>query len=386
MLHNRAMGVAAVGNNKILHLESLRGIAALGVALHHSRMDSPIASNAFIDNSWLMVDFFFVLSGFVIALNYQDAIRSGASLLEFQYRRFFRLYPLHLVMLLVFLLLECAKGIAASVGGLDADTGAFAGNNLFTFLASLTLTQSLFLNSSFWNGPSWSISAEFCTYALFGVMAMGLRRSRVAMMGASCAISVAGAYYVWKAGFDMMILRCLLSFFIGVIAFNMAAITPKRDSGWGGTVAFAAVVGLLLSRTWDAHDPWAMIFPPAFGAMLYMLVTFQGRGLLKTVLEYRPLVYLGTISYGVYMVHWAVWWMTNQILRFGLKVNTLTTPNGGTIIHIQDPWFASAVVVVGLTIILTLAHLSYRYLERPVIEWSRRGRAEPLPGALGTVS
>ena len=83
-------------------------------------MDSPIASNAFVDNAWLMVDFFFVLSGFVIALNYQGAIRSGASLLEFQYRRFFRLYPLHLVMLLVFLLLECAKGIAASIGGLDA--------------------------------------------------------------------------------------------------------------------------------------------------------------------------------------------------------------------------------------------------------------------------
>jgi peptidoglycan/LPS O-acetylase OafA/YrhL len=380
------MGVAAdSNNNKILYLESLRGIAALGVALHHSRLDTPLASNVFADNAWLLVDFFFVLSGFVIALNYQDVICNRRTLLDFQYRRFLRLYPLHVVMLVVFLLLECAKVIATSVVGLSADSGAFGGNNVFTFLASFTLTQSLFLNSSIWNGPSWSISAEFFTYALFGLLVLMARRNRGFMIVASCVISLAGALYVWKSGYDFMIFRCLLSFFVGVLAFNLTKLSRRRTSSTAGSLAVAAVLVLLLSRTWEAHDPWALVFPPAFGAMLYMLVTFEGRGFLKNLLEARPLVYLGTISYGIYMVHWAVWYLTNQVLRFGFKVNTFTTPNGGTIIHIQDAWVASAVVVVGVSIILALAHFSYRYLEKPVMD-RRWRRAEPLRDALGTAS
>ena len=61
--------------DKIYFLESLRGIAAISVALFHFQTESFLTNNIFIRNSWLMVDFFFVLSGFVIAYNYQSKIK-----------------------------------------------------------------------------------------------------------------------------------------------------------------------------------------------------------------------------------------------------------------------------------------------------------------------
>ena len=87
---------------KILYLESLRGIAAVMVAVSHFRIDSFIYQNQFIGNSYLWVDFFFVLSGFVIALNYQYKIKNFQSLFAFQAKRFIRLYPLHLILLFMF--------------------------------------------------------------------------------------------------------------------------------------------------------------------------------------------------------------------------------------------------------------------------------------------
>jgi len=98
---------------RIEPLESLRVIAALAVAIFHFRTPSPLAANAFIEHADLMVDLFFVLSGFVIALNYRERIGSFWDALTFQHRRFWRLYTLHLFTLMVFVgmwLLSAAYG------------------------------------------------------------------------------------------------------------------------------------------------------------------------------------------------------------------------------------------------------------------------------------
>ena len=89
------------GTEKLLSLEGLRGIAAISVAFFHFNNGSHF-NNIFVSNAWLMVDFFFVLSGFVIALNYQNKLKNIHDLLVFQKKRFFRLYPLHFIMLMVF--------------------------------------------------------------------------------------------------------------------------------------------------------------------------------------------------------------------------------------------------------------------------------------------
>ena len=72
----------------ILPLETFRGIFALVIVLHHLKIDTFIQKSNFIINGGLVVDFFFVLSGFVISLNYLDKIKSKNDLIIFQKKGF----------------------------------------------------------------------------------------------------------------------------------------------------------------------------------------------------------------------------------------------------------------------------------------------------------
>src|SRR5437762_9602227 len=76
-------------------LDSWRGIAACLVALFHLDAYSHLYGVPFLRNSWLFVDFFFVLSGFVIAANYQQRLLEGFGVGRFLLLRLGRLYPLH---------------------------------------------------------------------------------------------------------------------------------------------------------------------------------------------------------------------------------------------------------------------------------------------------
>lgn len=93
-------------------LESLRGIAALTVVLFHVNQlhwINPVTTHRFFGNGGLMVDLFFVLSGFVICHNYSQKIRSLKNIGRFMFLRLGRLFPLHFFFLLVFLGVEIAK-------------------------------------------------------------------------------------------------------------------------------------------------------------------------------------------------------------------------------------------------------------------------------------
>ena len=154
--------------NKIYCLESLRGIAALHIAIFHfSQEENNLFKNFdYISASYLMVDLFFVLSGYVIAYNYTNKINSISTLLKFQIKRFFRLYPLHVATLLFFLLYE----IVIFLYPIHFNKIAFSINNITAFLNNIFLTHGIFLNQPTFNTPSWSISVEFYSYLFFQYM------------------------------------------------------------------------------------------------------------------------------------------------------------------------------------------------------------------------
>ena len=132
-----------MNNNFISHLQSLRGIVMIIVLHHQKSLSSLLAENDFMANSDLAVDFFFVLSGFVIALNYKNILFSQSILISFIKKRFLRLYPLHFIMLIIYLILEFLKYQFEKETGFEANEPAFSTSNLSSFVSNLFLLQGL---------------------------------------------------------------------------------------------------------------------------------------------------------------------------------------------------------------------------------------------------
>ena len=148
-------------------LDSWRGIAACLVALFHLDAYSHLYGMPFLRNSWLFVDFFFVLSGFVIAANYQQRLLDGFGVGRFLLLRLGRLYPLHFAMLALFIAFELLKVLKRIVIPTLLSVNPIAPFSTLqeapnTVVANLLLIQSLHVFDFLtWNVPSWSISTEF---------------------------------------------------------------------------------------------------------------------------------------------------------------------------------------------------------------------------------
>ena len=113
-------------------LDSLRGIAALGVLLHHMPATNGLARLPLAEAGSLFVDLFFVISGFVIAASYGDRLADGFSVRRFAVLRLGRVVPPHLLMVAAFLALELAAWVFGA-GGLDLRapfTGFHSGGHL----------------------------------------------------------------------------------------------------------------------------------------------------------------------------------------------------------------------------------------------------------------
>src|SRR6267143_1258388 len=204
-------------------LDSWRGIAACLVALFHLDAYSHLYGVPFLRNSWLFVDFFFVLSGFVIAANYQQRLLDGFGVGRFLLLRLGRLYPLHFAMLMLFIAWELLRVlrrilIPATLWSLNPiapfSTPQQAPD---TVLANLLLVQSLHLYDFLtWNIPSWSISTEFYTYVVFAVCLVGLRKHAwiallLALIGGPVLIAALSDHYM-NTHYDWGIIRCLYGF------------------------------------------------------------------------------------------------------------------------------------------------------------------------------
>ena len=153
----------------IYKLESLRGVAAVCVIFYHSYFNFFDKKISFFSNSSLFVDFFFILSGFVMTLAYKERIEKGFSFSTFFFLRVGRLYPLHFLMLMVwvgYILAKQLLHVYYNVGSPQIYEGS--DYNFFTFIMHLFLLNGMWTISEFvWNGPSWSISTEIFAYIVF---------------------------------------------------------------------------------------------------------------------------------------------------------------------------------------------------------------------------
>jgi peptidoglycan/LPS O-acetylase OafA/YrhL len=307
------------------------------VALFHFPLQGGFNNIPLIENGWLFVDFFFVLSGFVLAKANAGRLQTATDAARFVLRRFGRLWPLHAVMLLAFI------GVAV----IQQD---FAGerHSLAAIPTNLLLIHGLGMHSDLtWNGPSWSISVEWVLYLLFAALAFVPHRLLAYSILAASGLAVLAfiAPNGMNSTFDYGVFRGLAGFFTG----SLVAHLPLRRLG---TAAEMAVV--LLVAAFVSLGVAQILAPAVFGLAVYV---FAGsHGAVSAVLNTRPLVKIGEWSYSIYMTHAAVIsaiYMTGQEahpfapLAFILAVIGISAITFALIERPTRDWFNAAAKNIG---------------------------------------
>jgi peptidoglycan/LPS O-acetylase OafA/YrhL len=356
-------------------LESLRGIAALGVVFGHINWTFPLSDVGLIRNSYLMVDLFFVLSGFVICHSYGERIETGRDVARFIWVRFGRLYPLHLTFLFVFLAIEIAKYIADVKFGFAVNSNAFTSNNTFSFISNLLLIQALGVHdhTTSYNASAWSISTEFYTYVIFATILL-LFKARVAMVSASGLLIIA-SITLDSGRLDHNIFRCIEGFFVGVITYHCYEELSTRQflksecKWWMDAPGILSLIGLIIFLSMkDRSGVDTLILPLV--AVLILSIALTPRGLLSTILDVAPLAWTGKVSYSIYMAHLAVIWPFSQVLRLGLKTPRGIDGNG--VMLTPHPLTGFLFLAAAFACILFVSHLTYTYIEDPYRKKSKK--------------
>lgn len=362
-----------------LPLDSVRGIAALSVVIHHVVISKTVVAafpqKAWIDfpffhNAWLFVDLFFVLSGMVISLNYAMSDFGGFSLCDFVIRRLARIYPLHIVTLAAMLMLRLARLGLVAIGILAVVPVDVEVNTAYSFFLNVLLLHSMgFLGHLSWNGPSWSISTEFYTYLLFGVLLLwaqflGSRR----LFYATSAILVIGSALLIAFGLgkqsldfhtDFGFLRCVLSFFIGVLTVKIASGVPPTALRLAPSMLQigALLAGVLIVCLVGSYPAISFAAPFVFAVLLGSLKAFPGAWPLPGLLAAGPLVWLGKRSYSIYMVHAIVLVLAEYAIRAAgprpiMALDSMVDGAAATLLV--------ALVVAG---VLVLSDFTYKHVE-----------------------
>lgn len=286
-------------------LDSFRGLCALSVVLYHLHVPQSLTELVFFRNAELFVDFFFVLSGFVLAHGY--GTKHNIDLKKFLISRTFRIFPLHIAMLLVFILLELAK-LLAYRNGVSFGEAPFTENRAVSeILPNLLLVQAWTdaTNKLSFNYPSWSISIEYYMYLFFAALTLcGTRPRYIAWTIISASMFL--ALYAGSEIFTEAAMRGLSSFFAGALAY-LVFVFVKNNAPPGRALTMALEPLLLVAACWLVTadiDHKSILTSLVFCCITVIFAFEQGRisGLLTTPL----LTTLGKLSYSIYMTHIAV--------------------------------------------------------------------------------
>lgn len=356
---------------KIEELESIRGVAALLVVFFHLPKWNDLLLTGFINNAYLMVDLFFVLSGFVISNAYAEKITSGKALLRFQFLRFGRLYPVHLIFLFVFAFFEVAKYYAKQKIGISGPNAQpFQVNTLTAFVEQLFLVQAVGPtgNAITFNRPAWSISVEFYTYLVFGLSVLLCYRSKQLLFGllAGVALGLLASQHTFGSE---ELLRGIAGFFIGCLTASTIKDLKGKISGYYALLVILAIAVFLQGKATLVKDYDAVIY--VLSAALIVTVVLAEGGLVKRLLNLKLLTWLGTISYAMYMSHGAIEWVANQFIRVVLKKpeTVIIQGNAFPALSTTETWIAMGII---LTTVLVVSSLVYRWVEKPFREKSRQ--------------
>lgn len=359
-------------------LDGWRGICALLVAVYHFHTVSHVEGLGLVRHAYLFVDFFFVLSGFVISAAYAGRLETARDAAVMIARRLARLWPLHAVMLVAFVALELSSPIAAILTGVPRSAAQLfdpaSPNQLAALPSNLFLVHALGLHDRLtWNYPSWSISAEIWVYVLFAIAMVTLRRARVPVVAGAAVV----AAFVLMAlsdrriavDYDLGVLRCIYGFAVGYLVHRLMTDHDLRPAlGTWGEIATAS---LLVAFVVVAGGTRAEFAAPLVFALAVSVFAMES-GAVSQVLKSRPLARLGLYSYSIYLVHALVITLAHRVCSVaqsltGLPMITEIEVAGAAakVLSFGSLWMMDAIVVVYAGLVVGMAALTWRFIEMP---------------------
>ena len=294
---------ARSGKTFFYTLDGIRGVAALLIVMRHTEM---LFTPWNLQESYLAVDVFFVLSGVVIAQAYGSRLRSGLSFPAFAWIRVVRIMPLYLLGSLISLLAAMAGLITFGPWHLLA---------IYAVLALFMIPNPGIgtVNVYPLDNPAWSLPLELVVNLFYArcIRTLSHRMMLAIMLG--CSAGMALTLYkaqshslnfgFWARSFPFGLLRVGYSFFAGVLIFNRYTRDGGRAGGWQTAAAWGiiAAVGLVLAAApGGSIQPYydfvavTLVFP----ALVYLALLVQPAGA-----SARLCRLLGAISYAVYTLH-----------------------------------------------------------------------------------
>ena len=342
---------------RILEMDALRGLAAVAVVLFHytTRYEQlfghsePLAFSV----SWghYGVDLFFMLSGFVILMT----LERTADSLRFAWGRFTRLFPTYwAAAALTFLTVTCCGLPGQEVAMGDA-------------LVNLTMVQAL-LGSPHIDGAYWSLQAELIFYAnmLLLFRAGAFRRPATTILcwlALACIVALLQSHLFTDSLLGVSLLNKLntISSLTYIPLFGVGVLLYQAERSGYSWLAIMGFAGCMLVVAWrDGASTLAV--DAGLATLLWLVVSRR-----LPVLTARPLVWLGTISYSLYLIHQNVGYVLIRNLEL-LGFAPL-----------------AAIGVAGIAALLLATYL-HRWVERPTIQLFRKIDFDLLVGRRNTAA
>ena len=353
-------------------LDGWRGVCALLVAIYHFGLRSHVSELGLVKGSFLFVDFFFVLSGFVIMHAFGNRLTSVKDGVLFMIRRFGRLWPLHASILGLYILVGFAKLLVLHGSSLTAKYAPFSGQeDPLAIVPNLLMLHSMGLFDKLtWNAASWSISAEFWTYLVFTVVILASPRRGTFVASTIAVISLA-TLWVWSDSlmdttFRFGFIRCLYGFFTGVLLQKLWV----RYQGWRLNAATLletlTVLAVIAFVSFYHDDLWAFASPLVFAATVFIFAFEQG--VISRVLNARIPTNLGIWSYSIYMIHGLIIIQFNTLVSIGERtLNKVVSLERATAIRqvLENVWVQDVSALALLLVIVLAASCTYRWIEVP---------------------
>ena len=286
-------------------IQFIRFFLSLAIVLLHFPSNSILTNNYLILNSKVCVDFFFIVSGYILSLRYSEEKINKKELFFFIKKRFFRLYPLHLIMLLIFLCIEIIKFYLVKNYNYKINR---------EFYTTLDFIISFFFLNGFsdthfisFNEPSWSAAIEFFTNVIF--ISLIYLRVRIFYL-----FIILGTFLILYKNTNLNISfvlagRCFFSFFLGYYLY----IFSKKISLTSNTIAIAITTLIIfyLSSTLKSSDKNYIFQPILFSVFFFLVIKLDNKSVLYKITNCKIFNLLGKISYSIYMTHL----LTNTIFR-----------------------------------------------------------------------